>query len=118
MSFLKTTGLVVTSIFFLAACDGPSGTTTQTETTVVDTDTVEAETTYDVNKKVVEKVDTVGATTEYEVEKQVVERTVKVDTMTEEYTKAKETDYAKGDYKVVEEEVEKETVTEEVEIDS
>lgn len=119
MNYFKTVGCVAVSIFFLAACDSPNnGTATSTETTVMGTDTVEAETTYDVNKKVVEKVDTVGATTEYDVEKEVVERTVKIDTTTEEYTRSKETEYTKGDYEVVEEEVEQETVSEEVEINN
>jgi len=101
-----------------AACDNSSSNATRTETTVVDTDTVSAETTYDVNKKVVEKVDTLEATTEYEVEKELKKRTVQVDTLTEEITKEKQTDFTKGDYEVVDKEVETETVTEEVGIDS
>ena len=118
MNYFKSMAILGAFALFFSACDSSSGTATRTETTVVDKDTVGAETTYDINKKVVEKVDTAGATTEYEVEKEIRKRTVKVDTLTEEITKEKQTDLAKGDYEVVDKEIEEETVTKEVEIDS
>lgn len=118
MNYFKSLAIVSACAFSFAACDSPNNTSTKTETTVLDKDTVDAETTYEVNEKVVEKVDTVGATTEYEVEKEMRKRTVKVDTITEEITREQQTDFAKGDYEVVDEEVEKETVTEEIETGS
>ena len=90
----------------------------RTETKVVDVDTVGAETTYDVRTKTVEKVDTVGATTEYDVEKQVVRRTVDIDTLTEEVDGQARVDMEAGDYETVDTDVDRETVTEEVDIDN
>lgn len=90
----------------------------RTETSVIDVDTVDAETTYDVREKVVEKVDTVGATTEYDVEKQVVRRTVDVDTLTEEVDGQARVDMEAGDYETVDTEVETETVTKDVDLDT
>ncbi|MGB3587143.1 MAG: hypothetical protein WBA23_11415 [Tunicatimonas sp.] len=100
------------------ACDTNQATVTESESRVISIDTVGAEVTYDVNRKVVESVDTVGATTEYEIEKTVVKRTVEVDTITKEITREKSRELEKGNYKVVEEEVETVQESEEVEIDS
>jgi hypothetical protein len=121
MNFLnKSISLALFSGFLLATvgCTGNNGKVTETETTVLEVDTVDAEVTYDVNRKTVESVDTVGATTEYEVEKKVVKRTIEIDTITKELSPEEQQDYAKGDYEVVEEEVEKEQESEEIEIDS
>ena len=109
------------SVIFAVAmisCGGTESAETNTETVVIGTDTVGAETTYDVRTQEITKVDTVGATTEYEVEKQIVERTVEVDTLTETIDRETSASMQEGDYEVVEEEVENETVTEEVEVDS
>ena len=106
----------------MVACDNVSNTAdeddaqTRVETEVIGVDTVGAETTYDVNRKVVEKVDTVGATTEYDVEKQVVKKTVEIDTMTQEVDGQARVDMEQGDYEVVDREVEEETITEEVDV--
>ena len=90
----------------------------RTETEVIGIDTVDAETNYEVREKEITKVDTVGATTEYDVEKRVVTKTVDIDTTVEEVEGQARQEMESGDYEVVEEEVETETVTKEVEVDS
>ncbi len=90
----------------------------RTETKVVDVDTVGAETTYEVRERTIEQVDTVGATTEYDVEKQVVRRTVDVDTLTKDVDGQARVDMEEGDYKTVDTDVDTETVTEEVDVDT
>lgn len=90
----------------------------RTETKVVDVDTVGAETTYDVRERTIEQVDTVGATTEYDVEKQVVRRTVDIDTLTKEVDGQARVDMEEGDYKTVDTDVERETVTEDTDLDT
>lgn len=107
----------------MVSCDnvGETGATdddVRTETEVVGVDTVGAETTYDVRKKEITEVDTVGATTEYDVEKQVVRKTVDIDTVTEDVDAQTRQEMEEGDYKVVDRDVENETVTKEVEVDS
>ena len=89
---------------------------TRVETEVTDVDTVGAETTYDVNRQVIEKVDTVGATTEYDIEKTVVKKTVKIDTLIQEVDGQTRVDMEEGDYEVVDKTVEEESVTKEVDI--
>lgn len=121
MKFLsKHISFALLSGFLLATvgCTNNNGKVTETETTVLEIDTVDAEVTYDVNRKTVESVDTVGATTEYEVEKKVVKRTVEIDTITRELSPQEQQEYVKGDYEVVEEEVEKEQKSEKVEVES
>lgn len=90
----------------------------RTETTVVDVDTVGAETSYDVRERTIEQVDTVGATTEYDVEKQVVRRTVDIDTLTKEVDGQARIDMEEGDYKTVDTDVDQETVTKDVDLDT
>lgn len=120
LSSILAGAVAVTSV----SCDNVGNTSesadadVRTETKVVGVDTVGAETTYDVRKKVVEKVDTVGATTEYDVEKQVVRRTVDVDTLTEEVDGQARVDMKEGDYETVDTEVDTETVTKEVDVDN
>ncbi|WKN42177.1 hypothetical protein [Tunicatimonas pelagia] len=121
MNFLKkkTTLLTLPAVALIAiACDANQATVTESETTVISIDTVEAEVTYDVNRKVVESVDTVGATTEYEIEKTIVKRTVEVDTITKEIEREQKQEFAQGNYKVIEEEVKTEQRSEEVETDN
>ena len=116
-SILLSGALVVT----LASCDTASTTTddaTVTDTDVVNTDTTGADVNYNVKRKVVEKVDTVGATKEYDIEKDVARTQTTVDTLTEEYAREKNIDYEEGDYQVVDEDVESETVTEDLNEDS
>ena len=121
MKFLAiiSSGILLTSV---VACDNVSSTNeeddaqTSVETEVLDVDTVGAETTYDVNRKVIEEVDTVGATTEYDVEKTVVKKTVEIDTLTQDVDGQAQVDMQQGDYEVVDETVEEETITEEVDV--
>ena len=106
----------------MAGCDNVGETAesdddnTRVETEVTNVDTIGAETTYDVNRQVIEKVDTVGATTEYDIEKTVVRKTVDVDTLTLDAGGQTRVDMEEGDYEVVEKSVEKESVTEEMDV--
>lgn len=88
------------------------GDTTYTETEVVQIDTVATEVVYDVNRRTIEQIDTVGATATHKVERKVIKRTVVVDTLTETVDKEQEVAYEEGNYKVVDEQVEQDTVTE------
>nr|WKN38977.1 hypothetical protein K4G66_09710 [Tunicatimonas sp. TK19036] len=81
------------------------------ETEVVDVDTVAMNVAYDVSRRTIEQVDTIGATTTYEVERKVIKRRVYVDTVTETVSKEQQVNYEKGDYKVLSEEVQEDTVT-------
>ena len=89
---------------------------TRVETEVIEVDTVGAETTYDVNRQVIEKVDTVGATTEYDVEKTIVRKTVEIDTLTQEVDGQTRVEMEEGDYEVVDKTVEEESITKEVDV--
>ena len=117
-SILLSGALLVT----LASCDTANtiadDDTVATDTEVVNTDTTDADINYNVKRKVVEKVDTVGATKEYDIEREVARTQTTVDTLSEEYAREKNIDYEDGDYQVVDEDVESETVTDELNEDS
>ena len=123
MKYLTTplAGILVAAT--MAGCDNVGNTVdssddenTRVETEVTGVDTVGAETTYDVNRQVIEKVDTVGATTEYDIEKTVVKKTVKIDTLVQEVDGQTRVEMEEGDYEVVDKTVEEESVTEEVDV--
>ena len=101
----------------LVSCDTNQGTVTNTETEVVEVDTVDSNITYDVNRKTIELVDTTGATVEYDIERRVVKRTVGVDTVTREMTQEEVEAYERGDYNTVDTDVETDIETEDVDID-
>ncbi|MEQ9441234.1 MAG: hypothetical protein RIG62_19480 [Cyclobacteriaceae bacterium] len=90
--------------------EGEEANYTETEE-VVQVDTVGMTVEYDVNRRTIEQVDTVGATTTYEVERKIIKRRVRIDTVTETASEEKQVTYEEGDYKVLNEEVEKDTVT-------
>ena len=121
---MKLTSILLSGALLvsLASCDTASTTadddTVVTDTDVVNTDTTDADINYNVKRKVVEKVDTVGATKEYDIEREVARTQTTVDTLSEEYAREKNIDYEDGDYQVVDEDVESETVTEELNEDS
>ncbi len=96
----------------MAAPSTAEGDTTYTETEVAQIDTIETTVTYDVNRRTIEQVDTIGATKTYEIERKVIKKTVVIDTLTETVDKEQEVDYEKGNYQVLDEQVEKDTVTE------
>ena len=85
---------------------------TYTETEVVEIDTVATRIVYDVKRRTIEQVDTVGATKTYEIRKRVLKRTVMVDTLTETEDKEQTVAYETGDYKVLNEQVETDSVVE------
>ncbi len=93
------------------------GSNTYTETEVVKVDTIGSEVVYDVNRRTIEQVDTIGATTIYQVKRTVIKRTVQVDTVTETVDEEQNVAFAKGDYKKVDEKVEKDSVTKQMSVE-
>lgn len=99
-------------------CDNPQqeGNVVDTETEVVEVDTVGANVTYDVNRKTIELVDTTGATVQYDIEKKIVKRTVGTDTVVRDMTQEEQEAYERGDYNTVDTEVDTDIETEDVDI--
>ncbi len=93
------------------------GNKTYTETEVVKVDTIGSEVVYDINRRTIEQVDTIGATTIYQVKRTVIKRTVQVDTVTETVDEEQNMTFAKGDYKNVDEKVEKDSVTKQMSVE-
>lgn len=83
-----------------------------TETEVVQIDTISTRIVYDVRRRTIEQVDTVGATKTYEIKKRILKRTVMLDTLTETEDREQTVAYQKGDFKVLDEKVETDSVVE------
>ena len=88
------------------------GNRTFTETEVVQIDTVSTRIVYDIRRRMIEEVDTVGATKTYEIRRKVLRRTVSLDTLTETNDEERTVAYQKGDFKVLDEQVETDTAVE------
>ena len=83
-----------------------------TETEVVQIDTISTRIVYDIRRRTIEQVDTVGATKTYEIRKRILKRTVMLDTLTETEDREQTVAFQKGDFKVLDENVETDSAVE------
>ncbi|WKN40637.1 hypothetical protein [Tunicatimonas pelagia] len=99
--------------------DSESASSTYTEAEMVEevvmVDTVATNIAYDVNRRTIEQVDTVGATKTYEVKRKIIKKKILVDTVTETVSKEQQVEFEKGNYKVLNEKVVRDTVNERIE---